>query len=172
MITSPERELMIEHLTTSKAALVAFTCRLACALDRALTYRGVTFHAVNEDSPCNDPGDTVVKLVLNAPSYYGQLSYKVSSGLGVDDRDWDIQPRPCFTTSSDSELRLMADDWAKEIAAHSQHLVFRNLYIPKSIEVAEGYNDLKVAFRVCRAFDVVRSGTVVRFDCTFRNLAA
>jgi hypothetical protein len=173
MITSPELKDSIEQTTTSKVALIGVSHRLADALTKALTAEGVTFHAVNEEHAVTiQPGVATAKLVLKQQLYGGPLTWRVSLGLGVDDEDASLAPPECVTTFADSEIAVMTGAWAKLIAGVSRHIVFRNLYIPKSVEMTDGYNDLRVAFRFVRAYDPVRSQYIVRFDCAFKNLAA
>lgn len=171
MLTSPELKDSIDQISVSKVALVGFSHRLADALTKALTAEGVAFHAVNEEQHGVAEDCIAVKLVFKQP-LYGPLIWRVSDGLGVEDEDRSNTPPTSVTTFSDSEVARICEAWARRIAGHSRHIVFRNLYIPKSVEMTDGYNDLRVAFRFVRAFDPVYSQYIVRFDCVFKNLAA
>lgn len=173
MLTSPELVDLIHTVTTSKAAMAALSHRMARALDRALTAEGATFHAVNEDHAIAIEANVhTAKLVMIQQMYGGPLTWRVSLGLGVDDDDKSPLPPASVTTLCDSEIETMCGTWAKLISGVSRHIVFRNLYIPKSVAMTDSYNDLRVAFRYVRAYDPVRSQYIVRFDCAFKNLAA
>jgi hypothetical protein len=167
MLTSSELEFDIDRLTVSKEALLAFVRRVAQSFSKALTAAGVEFHAVNGPTHAFGDGfDEVVRATARRSSS-GGWTFEIRDSM----RAGDFDPEGLVCTSlSDSELATVADLWAANIAARSKHIAFANLYIPKAVEIAEGYNDLRVAFRVIRAWDPVFCGYILSFDSVFKKL--
>ena len=171
MITTCELTDTIERMSQSKEALTEFARRLARALEEALSRRDVIFHAINDGSAhyAGDGFDHVVKVTLTSKA--GAWDCRVSEGMGHDPLDGAAEIAN-ITTLSDSEITHICDQWAEKIAAISKRIVFQNLYCPRATEFAEPFNDLKVAFRIVRAWDAVRCLYILRFDANFKNLAA
>lgn len=170
MLTSEDLTDQIEGLTVSVDARSAFARRVAKAFIEALEARAIVFHAVNDGfHAVGDGFDCIAKLSLQ--SGRDGWRWTVSDKLSFVATDTHSQIET-VTTLSDSELARLAADWAHQVARVSKHVVFRNLYVPKAVEMADGYNDLRVAFRIVRAFDPVLSGYILRLDSVFKNLAA
>jgi hypothetical protein len=168
MLTSSELELEIERLTVSKEALTAFVRRVAGAFSRALTIAGVEFHAINGPDHYHGDGFDEVARLSARPNDTG-WDFQVSDTMKWETGDAAPEMISC-TSLSDSELARIADLWATNIAARSKRVAFANLYKPKAVEMAERYNDLRVAFRVIRAWDPVFGGYILRFDSVFKKL--
>lgn len=167
-------EALIEHSRTdiieSAEARDSFIHRAAKSLDKALGERLVNFTAVNQEVAVGEQEfDCVAQLAL-FHSKAGWTS-SASASLTLDSSFRQENPIPSLVTLSDSELKRIVDPWADVIRRQAQHIVFANLYCPKAVEYGGRYNDLRVAFRIVRAWDSVRSIFVVRFDSVFKNLA-
>lgn len=170
MITSCELTDQIDRMAQSKEALTEFVRRVAESLEDALRRREVIFHAINDGS-CHYEGDEfkhVVQCCLTSNA--GNWDCHISEGLSLNLEG--VAPEIAnVTTLSDSELTGICDKWAEKIASIGKRVVFQNLYCPRATEWAEPFNDLKVAFRIVRAWDCVRCFYVLRFDANFKNLA-
>lgn len=170
MISSVELQNDIGKLTCSKEALVEFARRIAIAMKAALKARDVMFHAINDGTifSVGSEFNQVAKVCLLANSDE-TWTWTVSDSLGSqpeDSSETDKHP----TTITDNELTQMAMDWANIVKAKGSRVAFGMMYVPKSVDFAEGYNDLEIAFRVLRAWDPVYSRYIVRIDSVYKVL--
>jgi sugar (pentulose or hexulose) kinase len=169
MISSPELQDSIHNLTHTQEALVATSRRLASAFTHALESAGVDFHAVNEGLFALGNGYQPLQMCL-IWNVTGKLNCLIREGLSYIDGSGQLL-MPSITTLTDSELAEIARLWAHKVAGISKQIAFMNLYLPKSAEACAGYNDLRIAFRIIRAWDVSLSGYVMRIDAALKDLS-
>jgi len=169
MISTLELENSIDRLTVTREALVATSRRIAAAFKKALSAAGVEFHAVNDGLFTMGNGYRPLQLCLTWDCC-GKVDCCISDSLGLIEKSRQ-EVMPSVTTLSDSELAQIAEVWAAHLARASKHVVFMNMYLPKAVEACDGYNDLSIAFRVVRAWDVTLSGYVLRIDTAFKDLS-
>lgn len=168
MLTSAELENNIHSLVISRDALTAFCRRLAIAFEDALEKLGVQHHALN-DGVTHSVGDGF-DLVAGI-DFITKDMWRVRASLGWTGGDLQLEPFS-LTDLTDTQVAKVAEKWAEVVAAGGRNVVFRALYEPKSVDFAETYNDLRVTFRIVRAWDIVTSGWAIRIDSVFKNLNA
>jgi hypothetical protein len=172
VITSPELEDSIERLTHTDVALIATSRRLGAAFAKALETADVDFHAVNDGTTyAAGNGFEVVQLALRWDHPDDPVQCLISDSLGYIDGSSHPGPMVSITSLNDSQMAEIAKMWAEHIAARSKHLVFGNMYIPHAVEARQGFNDLRVAFRIVRAWDVIHCAYVLRIDAAFKDLS-
>lgn len=172
MLTTPELESSIGNIWESQSALRSFCKRLATAFKSELTQSGITFVAVN------DGEKAVGKDGFNHPfgadltkTADGGALWNVRDGMAfnppVNDQG---NPPQLLSTLTDSEITALAKELAAETLKIGKHVAFCNLYSPKAIEFVDSYNDLEVAMRCVRAWDMVVSRYIVRIDLCCKKL--
>lgn len=173
MITSAELENTIATIEASPEALAAFTRRVARLLAEELEKRCVTFHAINgvEFSVGNPWGFNKIASLRIFSTFGDGWKFEVSEGLAHDSHTGSEAALPSVTSLSNAELSKMVEAWAEQISKAGPEIAFCNFYVPKAVIHADGFNDLKVAFRFVRAWDAVMSCEILRLDAAFKNIS-
>ena len=157
------------QLTETPEALTATTARIAGAFKKALQAQGVTFHALN-DGRCYSVGIGYepLQLALRWDNNH-EVECFLSDNLGSIEEATQALTPP-ITTLNDSELARIAEKWAHHLASKSKNIVFMDMYRPKAVEAASSYNDLQLALRLIRAWDIMSSTYLLRIDVAFKDL--
>lgn len=170
MLTTPELEDVIDHLGESANAVTVFAKRIAGFIEEALNRLEVEHHAINHgEYSVGECGFEQAMVICLTKAYGEQWGWKVKEGLAWESPNKGYEPLP-VTAIEDTLLKKLAQAFAEKVRSFSNRVVFTNMYIPKAVELARGYNDLKIAFRVVRCWDPAVSQTVVRFDFLMKNL--
>lgn len=150
-----------------------FMVRAAAALEAELVAAGVEFHAVHDYVRAlgQDQFSKAANLTLWSEGTVMQC--EATNGLGYINNAGIARDRvPAITSLCDSELKRVFGELAVNIACQAKRICFSDMYCPKAVHIARQCNNLRVAFRYVQAWDPVRSGSVMRFDVLFKDLAA
>jgi len=157
-----------EELESSPDALDKFRLRAALAFENELKAAGIEHHSVNDKELAVGANGFNCAIGLDMWESDGRLCFASREGLAGFQNT--CPETPPITSLSDSELRRAFREVVKLIKA--KNIVFGMLYTPRAVAQAWQCNNLRVSFRFVKAWDVLRSLEIMRFDFLYKDLTA